>query len=390
MKNKNNKKTGIPHRRRHSFYYRLLTPLVKVFLKLKFKYKFKKAKTKDLPENYIVLSNHATDYDMLFVAMSFKRPMYFVASEHISRWKKTYRFVNYCFNPIMRYKGSVASSTVMEILRRTKKGANVCIFAEGVRSWDGANSPILPSTAKLVKSSGAGLVTYKLTGGYFAMPNWSNTKPRKGPIHGEPVNIYTKEQLASMTEEEVYNIITRDLYENAYETQKANPQKYTGKNLAHGLENLLFICPKCKSHDKLTTHGNTVACTECGFEFNYNEYGMLENSPYNTVYDFANWQKTEIEHDVKNNVSYSADNVIFSSIDKHIKTVLTTDTATMSNDSITCGEYSINMSDITDMAIYGKHGIVFSANGTYYEMFVPHGINAIKFLLYFDVYEKLK
>jgi hypothetical protein len=48
------------------------------------------------------------------------------------------------------------------------------------------------------------------------------------------------------------------------------------------------------------------------------------------------------------------------------------------------------MADVTDMAIYGKHGIVFSANGTYYELFVPHGSNAIKFLLYFNEYEKSK
>lgn len=381
---KKNKKTDIPHRKRHSFYYKLLMPLVKIFLKLKFGYKFKKAK--NLPDNYIVLSNHTTDYDMLFVAMSFSRPMYFVASEHMTRWKKTYRFVKHCFDPIMRYKGSVASSTVMEVLRRTRKGANVCIFAEGVRSWDGGNSPLLPSTAKLIKASGVGLVTYKLTGGYFAMPNWSTSKARKGPIYGAPVNIYTKEQISNMSEEEIYDIITRDLHENAYDTQKTNPQKYVGKNLAEGLEHLLFICPECKSHDKFVSAGDTVSCTNCGFKFKYNEYGMLENSPYNTIYDFANWQLTEVQKDVQNNVTYSSDNIIFSTIDKHIKTNLCTDTVKITNESISCGEYSIPMKDITDMAIYGKHGIVFSANGIYYELYVPNGTNAIKFLLYYKKY----
>lgn len=353
-------------------------------MKFKFKCKFKKAK--NLPESYIVLSNHATDFDMLFVAMSFRRPMYFVASEHITRWEKTYNFVRHCFNPIMRYKGSVASSTVMEILRRTRKGANVCIFAEGVRSWDGANSPILPSTAKLVKSSGVGLVTYKLTGGYFASPNWSTGRTRKGPICGAPVNVYTKDDLAKMTEEEVYNIILRDLNENAYDTQKANPQKYTGKNLAEGLEYLLFSCPKCSAHDKFSSHDDTVSCRECGFTFKYNEYGMLENSPYNTVYDFSNWQKTIVANDVAKGVAYSAENVKFSTIDKHIKTNLATATAKISREGIECGEYTISLDDITDMAIYGKHGVVFSAGGKYYELYVPIGANALKFLLYYNEY----
>lgn len=39
-----------------------------------------------LPENYIVLSNHVTDYDPLLVGVSFPGQMYFVASEHITRW----------------------------------------------------------------------------------------------------------------------------------------------------------------------------------------------------------------------------------------------------------------------------------------------------------------
>lgn len=376
---KKDKKTNkkIPHNHRHNFFYRLLVPLVKVFLKIKFKFKYKKAT--NLPDNYIVLSNHTTDFDMLFVACSFRKPMYFVASEHITRWKKTYRLLKYCFDPIMRYKGSVASSTVMEVLRRTRKGANVCIFAEGVRSWDGSNSPILPSTAKLIKSSGVGLVTYKLTGGYFVSPNWSTSKTRKGPIYGSPINVYTKEQLATMSEEEVYNIITTDLYENAYETQSKFPRRYTGEKLAEGLENLLFVCPKCNKYDSFTTHDDILECKECGLKIKYNVYGMLENSPYDTVYDFSQWQNKIVEKDVKSLVKYTSPDVSISTIDKHIKTPLTKGELIMS-DKIKCNDFELPLEKITDISIYGKHGIVFTAGGVYYELYIPQ--NARKFQLY--------
>ena len=43
--------------------------MVILFLKLRFRFRYEKAK--ELPEKYIVLSNHATDYDMLLVAASF-------------------------------------------------------------------------------------------------------------------------------------------------------------------------------------------------------------------------------------------------------------------------------------------------------------------------------
>ena len=198
---------------KYKFFYTVLRPLVNLFLKIKFGYRCEKAK--DLPDKYIVLSNHTTDFDVLFVAMSFKKQMFFVGSEHISRWKNAYKFLRFAFKPILRPKGTVAASTVKEILKTVRKGSNVCIFAEGVRSWDGVSSPIAESTGKLIKSAKCALVTYRITGGYFVSPMWSEIGTRKGEVFGPPVNVYTKEQLAEMSVDEINEIIKNDLHEDA-------------------------------------------------------------------------------------------------------------------------------------------------------------------------------
>ena len=39
--------------------------------------------------------------------------------------------------------------------------------------------------------------------------------------------------------------------------------------------------------------------------------------------------------------------------------------------------------DIPDIAIHGRHELVFAANEKYYELHIPHGGNAFKFLPYF-------
>ncbi|MBE6700135.1 MAG: hypothetical protein E7584_07870 [Ruminococcaceae bacterium] len=62
----------------------IIRPIGFLFAKLKFNFKFKKPKKEELPENYIVLSNHVTDYDPILVGLSFPHQMYFVASEHIT------------------------------------------------------------------------------------------------------------------------------------------------------------------------------------------------------------------------------------------------------------------------------------------------------------------
>ena len=141
-----------------NFFTALLRPAGYSVAKLKFGYKYKKAT--DLPENYIVLSNHVTDYDPILVGLSFQRQMYYVASEHITRWGWLYKVLNFVFEPIIRYKATVAASTVMDILRKVRKGNNVCIFAEGVTRWrfvcifaEGEDKGSAPSSRRRQRSS---------------------------------------------------------------------------------------------------------------------------------------------------------------------------------------------------------------------------------------------
>ncbi len=368
--------------KRHNFYYKLFRPLVVLFLKIRFGYKFQYAK--NLPDNYIVLSNHTTDYDMLFVGASFKKQMYFVGSEHIARWKTLYKFIKHAFAPIMRLKGASATSAILDIKRKTKKGANVCMFPEGVRSWDGRTCPILESTAQLVKSAGCGLVTYRIQGGYFASPMWGGASVRRGRVYGAPVRVFTKEQLAQMTPEEIYEVIKTDLWEDAYERQERSPEKYKSKTAAEHLENLLFVCPYCQSKDGISSSKDKVSCSHCGNSFTYNQYGMLEGAPYTTVRELSDWQKKCIEHDVENNTEYSASNAKLISVIKHQETPVTEGKLIITPLFLKCGNTEFPLSDITDLAMHGQHAVVFTVGKQYYELNVNKGENALKFMLYYN------
>ncbi len=369
----------------HRIVYGLLRWPVALFLLIKFNYRFSIAK--NLPENYIVLSNHVTDFDPLFVALSFPKQMYFVASEHIARWKNAFKFIRFGFDPIMRYKGSVAASTVMEVLRRVRSGNRVCIFAEGVRTWDGVTCPILPATGKMVKSARCGLVTYKIIGGYFASPNWSEGHgTRRGFIRGDVVNVYTPEQLAAMTPEEVNELIGRDLYEDAYARQLEAPKKYKGKNLAVRMENLLFICPECGAVDSITSDGNTVSCKSCSHSFTYDEQGMLGGSRFKTVLELSNWQKAEVRKAADEGKLFSSPNATLSTVSKHVETPVASGEARISAGTISCGDVSIPIADITEFAMHGRHAVVFSAGKTYYEL-ISRENNMFKFHLLFAEYK---
>jgi len=372
----------------HIFFYQTFQPLLILYLKLLFDYKCEKVPKRE--DNYIVLSNHVSDYDPIFVAASFHKQMYFVASEHIARWGWLFKLIDFLVAPIMRYKGTVAASTAIDILKKIKAGSNVCIFAEGVRTWDGVSSPILPSTAKLIKKAGCGLYTYKITGGYFASPMWSGSNTRRGPVYGAPVNFYSKEQLQNMSTDEIYDAIITDLHEDAYERQMKAPQRYRGKKLAEGLESLMFICPSCGQKDAFTSKGNIVNCRNCDLSYTYDEYGMLQGGSFSTVKQFADWQSEQISKDVQNKISYSANEGTLSTVKDHKEEFVTKGELTVSADWLTCGDFKVALTDISEMAMHGQRAIVFTAGKQYYELIPSKEANALKFYLYYTEWHKQK
>lgn len=372
-------------RKIQKLYWKLLRPLVIIFLFIKFRYTFKTAK--NLPEKFILLSNHNTDFDPLFVGVSFKNEMRFVASEHISRWKHFFGFVNHVFSPIMRPKGTNAASTVKEILRSLRKGDNICMFAEGARSWNGITAPVLPSTGKLVKSSKVALVTYKITGGYFSSPLWSGRGTRRGKMHGEVVNIYSADDISKMSVPQINDIIKNDLYEDAYYSQSQNRIRYKGKNLAENIESMLFYCPKCGAHESLMSYKNEVKCEKCNHKFTYDLYGNIHGIKQKSIKEIFKWLKEKVEDDASHNVSYKADGCTISVVINHQENVISEGVLILDKNYLLCDTVKIAFDEIDDFSMHGKHALLFSTKHSYYEVIVPDNNSALKFYMLFQAYK---
>ena len=369
--------------KRLNFFWKTLRFPVMIFCKLKFGYTFKVAK--DLPDHYIVLSNHTTDYDCILVGCSFKKQMYYVASEHIARWKHGFKLLNWALAPILRKKGTSAASAIIDILRKVRKGANVCMFAEGVRSWDGLSCPITSTTGGLIKAARCGLVTYRISGGYFSSPMWSTKNTRRGYLHGEPVHVFTAEQIAAMSEDEVNRIIREDLYEDAYARQLEKPIKYKGKRLAESMENLLYLCPCCGGEDTLRSKNDRVFCTSCDLSFTYDVYGMLHGAPDTTLTALAARQRTIAEQRIENGLTVTVKDARVYTVDGHTENTIAQGEFIMNADGITCGEMHVALSDITELAMRGRRFLLFSFGKTYCEMTAPDGNNIYKFFEYYQI-----
>ena len=280
----------------HAHYKRqwaLIHPLGELIARLFMHFR---AKRETVPGPFLLLSNHLTDQDPILVGSAFRQQMYFVASEHIMRKGFVSKLLEFIFSPITRQKGGNAASTVKGIIRTLRAGCNVALFPEGNRTWDGITGPIPPATAKMARSSGAYLVTYRMRGGYFTSPRWGGSGIRKGRMTGSVVGIYSPEQLKAMSSDEVYDTICRDLYENAWETQKADPVSYKGKDPAEHLETFLFACPECGGLHCLKSRGDRIKCTKCGASSKYLDTGMLDGDfRFKTLLEWSRWQDEKLD-----------------------------------------------------------------------------------------------
>ena len=356
--------------RHHIWIYQFFHLPIKLFLKLRFGYTG--AREKALPSPSIVLANHTTNYDALMVATSYRDHMYFVAGEHVFRAGLASKLLRACFAPISRMKGTTDARTVMEVLRSIHAGNNVCIFAEGNRSYNGLTCDILPSTGKLVRASGAALVTYRIEGGYFASPRWSKTL-RRGKVYGHEVARYSPEELKKMTNDEVNAIILRDLHEDAYARQKIAHTRFTGKGLAEGIEAGLYLCPSCLGIGTITSKDDRFECG-CGLNGRYTEYGMLEGAslPFSTVTEWDLWQS---ETFFQRALAASKDDLLFEDGgQKFIRLnpdaqLLAEGTLRMYGDRFMIGSQSVALTEIANLAMHGRMTIVFSTiDGRYYEL----------------------
>ena len=342
--------------------YKALYPAAKLLMKALLNYSYERAPQLEGP--CLILSNHVTDFDPILVGLSFPEHMYYVAGENVMRMGFLSKLVTRYASVIQRVKGTTDAEAALQILRTLRKGRNVCMFAEGNRTFTGETLPVVPATSKLVKLSRSTLVTYRLTGGYLSTPRWSAHR-RKGKMTGAVVGVYPPEELKKMTEAEIAALLARDLYENAYETQAKAPVAFRGKALAETLETALYLCPKCRRIDGLHSQGDRFFC-DCGLSLTLDEYGFFrgDDLPFETPLDWDKWQTGEMEKlagTLGDEAAFSdEDQTLNRKEDDHSLTPLTTGPMALYRDRLTVGDHTFPLKDLRGIGLIQRQGMVFS------------------------------
>ncbi len=268
---------------------RILRTIVKIPAVKILQFSDKEVRIKDRP--YIVFANHSDSIDPAYIIKTTKHYVRFVMSDHVMRMGLIGKLYKLLDAPIVFEREKGTDALYKSIVDNIKAGVNVAMYPEGALTNTGETGFISKRNAALIKECDCTFVTYRGRGGYLKKPRWAKSS-RKGPLFGEVVNIYSKEQIRAMSEDELYKHIIEDLYVNIYDEQRKDPHAYIGEDPAEHAEIILYGCPQCKSIGNLRTKGREIFCN-CGFRAEIDDFGFWhgENMEFDNIPEWDSFQK---------------------------------------------------------------------------------------------------
>ena len=118
-KNKNKKKKWLKFR--HRIVRNLLFATLGVYVRLRYRVKIERFKEQE-KRPYLVLMNHQTAFDQFILGMSFKGPVYYLASEVIFSMGFASSLIKYLVAPIPIKKQTTDVKAILNCIRVAKEG----------------------------------------------------------------------------------------------------------------------------------------------------------------------------------------------------------------------------------------------------------------------------
>lgn len=244
--------------------YRITQAISWVAAKLIFGCKIGRNDIKGKKGPFVVIANHQCMLDFVNLIGTTHRPMTFVLSKSFfSTLPITGLLKKLGVIPKQQFQTTVADMKNMKAV--VEAGQPLALYPAGLMCEDGLSTPVPKATYKFLKWMNADVYMARTEGSYFVMPKWSK-KIRPGATQMDVTLLFTKEELAQLSLEEIQKRTDEVLLFDAYREQEAHPRGYVHNNHIEGLENVLYMCPHCKQEFTMQVRDKSViTCTACGF-----------------------------------------------------------------------------------------------------------------------------
>lgn len=220
----------------------------------------------------LLVSNHTSAADPLWIAFWIFRRASFMASSALFRIPGLAWILPLCgCFPKAKFVSDRASMNTLA--ERYEAGDVIVLFPEGTRTFDGRTQPVLPGIGRLVKRMNARVVCARVENGHLFHPRWARF-PRWIPIRVSYDAPRTWDEDASVED------INRDISAAIrIDVDNAPLSRFSvGYHLAEGLPDYLWACPVCFEPEGLqvSDDGDCVRCTSCSLHWRVDMQNRLE------------------------------------------------------------------------------------------------------------------
>ena len=239
---------------------------------------------------YLIMLNHQTVFDQFFVGLSFKNPVYYLATEDIFSMGWVSKLITWLVAPIPIKKQTTDLQAVKTCIRVAREGGTIALAPEGNRTYSGKTEYIKPAIIKLARALKLPIAFYRIEGGYGVQPRWSDVL-RRGKMHSYVSRVVEPEEYLAMSDDELYELVCNELY---VDEGRADGFFYHKKS-AEYLERAMYVCPFCGLAE-FESRGDTITCRKCGRQIRYLPSKELEGAGFQFPFRFVTeWYDHQVD-----------------------------------------------------------------------------------------------
>ncbi|HQC74258.1 MAG TPA: lysophospholipid acyltransferase family protein, partial [Bacilli bacterium] len=380
---------------RHKVVFAIVRPFFWVFLRLRFGFRAKPFKLPKKP--VLILFNHQTSLDPFMVALSFKGPIYFLATDDIFSLRFWSPLIRFLVAPIPKSKSFRDFQAIKNIITVAAEGGVISLAPEGNRTYSGRLCHIDYAIVKLIKHLKIPVCLYTFKHGYGISPRFSPFI-RKGKMTGEVAKYLDEDTINRLSNDELYQEIVSTLSIDEFSSK----QLFKSSHRAEYLERAVFFCPVCRRIGTLHSHKDMLHCTYCHLEVTYQE--NLSLTANNQLFKFTYlWEWMEFEKDYLLELDLSENRTLFKDEKVTLKEVIKNRRKKkllkgqmmmdFENIKVTDGEKTLMfpLDDIISMAVMGQNKLNIYFGKAIFQIKAHPRFNALKYMqLYFHIKNKKK
>ncbi|MCR3907152.1 MAG: hypothetical protein NUK62_09030 [Tenericutes bacterium] len=275
------------------------------------KLKINKVNMKGLKPPYILLATHHAfiDFKVTTAAIFPRRANYIVAIDgFIGReW-------------LLRNAGGICKrkfTNDLKLFKQIKYALEelkniVAIYPEARYTLVGTTAMLPDSLAKMIKVLKQPVVMLNMHGNYLTQPQW-NLEMRKVPLAADMTQIIDKNEIQSLSVEEINRRIHDAFAYDEYQWQKDNHIQIDFKNRAKGLHQVLYQCPSCFVESQMDSDKDQLWCKACGKAYTMDVYGQMKANEGVTEFahipDWYEFERRQVRKQIDEKTYFFEDDV---------------------------------------------------------------------------------